>query len=281
MLDALFYYGLRLFHYRNYVGSILHMYNVLRQFTGIVAIPLLDQLCVTFDHVLFPGGRPNRNFKACYMRYLGGRLRFHSSTSAHKSGCHSFIIPPHAARAAAGFGTHKEANKDPKFDYRRLSLLVHMKEKGYHLDLNTWNRVHETNLDGADQDTRSHCHHHHIKHDSSSCSTYYRLQSLRKAIIKADSSGPFPVAKIKLFDVYRCCARIVSVISDKFHGKDSRPGQYCLCSVDALLTAADRCQQNEHKLQPLGCKQLVEVCQDALVEILGGKVLGQYLWEHV
>ena len=68
MLDALFYYGLRVFSYRNYLGSVLHVYNVLRQFTGVESIPLLENLCTLFEDILFPGGRPSRNFKACYVR---------------------------------------------------------------------------------------------------------------------------------------------------------------------------------------------------------------------
>jgi hypothetical protein len=30
MLESLFYYGLRLFSYRHYVGSVMHVYHILR-----------------------------------------------------------------------------------------------------------------------------------------------------------------------------------------------------------------------------------------------------------
>ena len=285
MLDALFYYGLRLFSYRNIVGSVVHMYNVLRQFTDTESIPLLDGLSTTFSEIVFPGGRPFRNFKASYMRYMGGRLRFHSSSSTHRSGCHSMAIPAHAAKTTAGFGTREEAIKDPRFDYRKISLLYHIKDTGYHPDLETWKRV--LNLGNSGAESRfpkvihSHSCSHHLEQDPSLSSHRHRLHSLRRAIFSVDFSGPFPIAKIDLFKVYLSCARIVSTISDKFHGEDSRPGQYCLCSVEALLMAADQSKDNEHKLQPLGCKELVEVCRGALVDVLKGEILEQYFWKHV
>ncbi|KAK3108000.1 hypothetical protein LTR53_017884, partial [Teratosphaeriaceae sp. CCFEE 6253] len=64
MLEALFYYGLRLFSYRDYVGSVMHTYNILRQMTGLEAIPVLEHLSNTFQSILNPGGRPSRNFTA-------------------------------------------------------------------------------------------------------------------------------------------------------------------------------------------------------------------------
>ena len=146
ILETLFYYGLRLFSYRHYVGSVLHVYNILRSFTGFQSIPLLEELCNTFQNILFPGGRPIRNFRACCIRYMGGRLRFNPHTSDHRSGCHQMSIPAHTAKATAGFGLRKEAN-DSRFEYRKVSLFHHIKERGYHLDDALWNRVHDlTNI---------------------------------------------------------------------------------------------------------------------------------------
>ncbi|KAL9129553.1 MAG: hypothetical protein Q9217_002009 [Psora testacea] len=280
MLDAIFYYGLRLFSYRNFVGSVVHMYNVLRQFNDIEPIPLLDSLCTTFGEILFPGGRPCRNFKTCYMRYMGGRLRFHSK---HKSGCHAIAIPANAAKAAAGFGTRKEAVKDARFDSRKTSVLFHIKDKGYHLDHSTWDRVGNLKDPSSRKamNPRSCTHHFHTENDPSSCSPHHRLHSLQEGILTADFSGPFPAVKVNLFKVYLSCSRIVSIISDKYHGEDARPGQYCLCSVDALLVAADRCKDNECRLQQLGCKELVATCRDAIGDVGKGEVLEQYLWKHV
>ncbi|KAL9099637.1 MAG: hypothetical protein Q9163_004889 [Psora crenata] len=289
MLDALFYYGLRLFSYRNLVGSVVHIYNVLRQFTDMDSIPLLDHLCSSFGEILFPGGRPCRRFKACYVRYMGGRLHFHSRSSAHKSGCHSMAVPAHAARVAAGFGTRKEAVKDPRFDSRKISLLYHIKGTGYHVDSPTRKRVRGLSDEGEKSSKpkaakAQSCSHpsHGDHHPSSPCSRHqHLLSSLQKEVVQAEFRGAFPVARVNLFQVYLSCIRIVSTMSDQYHGESARPGQYCLCSADALLAAADRCRDDENPLQPLGCTELVRICRNAICEALKGETVEQFLWGHV
>ena len=140
MLHALNYYGLRLAAYKSYVGSVVHIYNVLRQFAGLGPVQVLEDLCNSFDDLFFPGGRPCRNFKACYLRYIGCRLRFHSKHGNHKSGCHSLAIPAHTAKATAGFSL-KDNDMEARFDCGRKSLLYRIKLDGYHLGDATWNRV--------------------------------------------------------------------------------------------------------------------------------------------
>ncbi len=283
MLEALFGYGLRLFSYRTYVGSVLHVYNVLRQFTDLQSIPLLENLCDTFSDIIFPGGRPCRNFKACYIRSMGGRLRFNSHTSDHKSGCHSMAIPAHTAKATAGFRLPNEPN-DPRFDYQKISLLHHIKRRGYHPDDATWNRIY--NLSSTDEDRlsqktrRNHpCFHHGpLEHDLFSCTAQHRLQRLQTAI-HTECSGAFPIAKINFFEVYLACVRTISLVSDKYHGDRARPGQNCACFADTILSAADRCRNNEHRLQPFGCEDLVGICREAMTEVLGERVLEAFLWK--
>ncbi|KAG8531266.1 uncharacterized protein KY384_004624 [Bacidia gigantensis] len=60
MLHILHYYGLRLFAYRRYVGSVIHMYNALRQMTDFEPIEVLEDMSATFSDLFFPGGRPTR-----------------------------------------------------------------------------------------------------------------------------------------------------------------------------------------------------------------------------
>ena len=280
MSEALFYYGLRLFSYRNYVGSVIHVYNVLKQFTGLESIPLLEESCRAFCDVLFPGGRPERNFKACYIRFMGGRLRFNSHASDHKSGCHSMAIPAHTAKATAGFGAQRQVT-DPRFEYRKISCLYHIKERGYHLDEATWNRV--CNLGHADEDgkqksqKRRACTHHT---DTFSCSPQHRLQSLQKAVL-TEFTNPFPTAKINFLQVYLACVHIIAKISDRYHGDGERPGQHCLCFVDPILSAGDRCRGYGHGFQAFGCKDLVRICRGAMVETLGTRCVEEFLWKGI
>lgn len=287
MLESLFYYGLRLFSYRHFVGSVVHVYNILRECTNFQSIPLLETLCDKFSEILFPGGRPTRSFKACCFRYMGGRLRFDSHASDHKSGAHKMWIPARTARATAGFGLQREAN-DARFQYRKVSILYHIKEKGYHLDHCSWNRVYDISKTHGrstpEKDTkigigqrRACSKYTDGEHENDRPQT--RLHHLQTTIL-TELTGPFPMAKINFFQIYLSCVRIVSIISDKTHG-DSQHDRNCLCFLDAIISAADRYRENEYRMQPFGCKEVVGHCKDAIVEVLGGKPLDDFLWKGI
>lgn len=285
MLESSFYFGLRLFSYRHYCGAVLHVYNVMRRLTGFQKVDLLDCLCNIFNEVLFPGGRPDRNFKACCMRYMGGRLRFNPQTPSHRSGSHKMEIPIHSAKANAGFGLRKEANHS-RFQYRKISLLHHIKhDQGYHLDDALWSRVHS--LAGGDGDQtmekankgRSCRHHGRRGHNLSSDSAQHQLCNLQKAAM-TEFAGSFPIAKIDFFKVYIACVRIVGIISNHAHEEEDQ-GSRCLCFLDTILSAADRYRDNEHKMQPFGCKGLRQGCEKAILTVLGDVSLDDFLWKSI
>ena len=193
------------------------------------------------------------------------------------------IIPAHTAKASAGFGLYKEAN-DSRFEYKKVSLFHHLKEKGYHLDDGLWTKVYElADIDStrsSKQDTnRNSCTGHRrtsSRHNYDGDPPQRRLSQLEKAILP-DFTGPLAVAKINFFEVYLACVRIVSIISDTAHDKEDK-GRKCMCFVDAVLGAADRFKANEHKLQPLGCKRLVETCDG---EILDERKVGNFSWSSI
>ena len=278
MHETLFYYGLRLFSYRHYIGSVVHVYHILRRLTGFGSVPLLEQLRDTFNDVLFPGGRPSRSFKACCLRYMGGRLRFRADASDHKSGSHHMAIPAHTAKASAGFGLRKEAN-DSRFAYCKISLFYHVKEKGYHINESLWSRIHALagqNLSGLGN--RGHrCTHDHTRQEPTPSSCPHQLSHLQSAVL-TDFAEPFPIARVNFFKVYVSCVQIISIISDKTHGGDDR-GRNCLCFLDVMLEAADRYKDNEHKLQPFGCRELVSTCKEAMSAVLGERSLDDFLWK--
>lgn len=280
MHETLFYYGLRLFSYRHYVGSVVHIYHVLRELNSFTSIPLLEQLRNTFNGVLFPGGRPSRNFKACCVRYMGGRLKFKPDASDHKSGSHHMVVPAHTAKATAGFGLRKEAN-DTRFAYCKVSLFYHIKEKGYHVNESLWSRIHAP----VDHDTcafgklpkRHTCAHNLPKQTTTSSNCTHQLSDLQRAVLD-DFSGTFPIARVNFFQVYMSCVQIISFISDRTHDGEER-GRNCLCFLDVMLQAADRYKANEHKLQPFGCKELVNTCKEAMSTVLGERSVDDFLWK--
>ena len=100
--------GLRLFRWRHYVRSVLHVYHILNELIGFTSILSLEQLCTSSKDVIFPGGRPSRSFKACCVSFVGTRLRFKPDESDHKSGSHHMAVQAHTAKAAAGFGLRKD-----------------------------------------------------------------------------------------------------------------------------------------------------------------------------
>lgn len=273
MLDTTFYYGLRLLSYRNYVGSVLHAYNILRLFGGLHEVPLLEELCNTFNEVIFPGGRPIRNFKACWIRFIGGRLRFNSHDAKHRSGNHHFVIPPYKAEATAGFGLRTEPN-DARFAYRRISFCYHIKERGYHLDENLWAEVY-----GDEGKSRKSCsvpRHHGSAY--ASCGSQHRLLHLHSKALSEFSSNPLPAVKVNIFTVYMHCVRIIAIITNKMHEKTD---ERCTCFLETLVFAADRFQEQGRKNEPFGYKSLIQTCNDAISVVLAGKSCEQFLWTAI
>lgn len=285
MLEALFYYGLRLFSYRNYVGAVIHIYNTLKEVTDFRSIAVLENLSITFEHILFPGGRPSRHFRACYTRHRGGRLRFNSKSSDHRTRCHSVAVPVHTAKVTAGFGTRAE-KKDSRLDYRRTSLLFQIVDKDFQLDNTAWRNIVSPRNRPGDKHSPTVaklsgcCHDRCSRQDLLTQDPKHRLQSLQQAVTE-DFNGCMPVAKVNLFKVYLACVRIISTISKHTHGEQDRPGQFCLCYTDAILSAADRYQYCEDKVQPLGCGELIKICQSAMAEVLEDVRVEDFLWEGI
>lgn len=284
MLEISFYYGLRLMSYRLYVSSICHAYNALRCCTALQPVALLEELCNTFKEIVFPGGVPKRNFKASFVRYKGARLRFDPHSHDHKSGNHHMIVPAHTAKATAGFGSCGDV-QDPRFDYQKISLFHNIKQKGYHLDDDLWRRVYDladtenTELPRKHEKSRRRSGRRRSSSDHTKDSTHDRLGQLEKAVLR-EFTGPFPIVKVNIFKVYLACVRIVGMISDEMHEEQHR-GTNCVCFTEVLLNAADRYKENEHKMQPFGCKELVETCKRAMERVSGERELEEYLWKNI
>ncbi|KAL9092881.1 MAG: hypothetical protein Q9165_004299 [Trypethelium subeluteriae] len=282
--DALFYYGLRLISYRSFVGSLLHIYNALRYFDFIEPVAMFDSVSQALGHILFPGGRPSQNFKACYMRHMGGRLSFCSDK--HDSGCHSMVIPPHTAWATAGFGL-PTGNEDPRFDYKKTSLIFHLKEQDFLLQNGTWTQMvgivskksPTTDKQSSHESTKTRPDYHHRSAALPSCPRQ-KLRTLREALSR-DFNHPLCTARINFFQVYLACMRIVSRISNKHHGDEATLRQRCLCFVQEFLVAADECRGNEKRLKKRCSKGLVDICKTAIVEEVRDAKIEDFLWKTI
>ncbi|KAL9080350.1 MAG: hypothetical protein Q9157_000878 [Trypethelium eluteriae] len=283
--DALFYYGLRLFSYRNFVGSLLHAYNALRYFNSIEPIPLFDSISEAYGPLLFPGARPSSgSFKSCYMRHMGGRLSFCSSK--HDSGCHSMIIPPATAWATAGFGLPR-GNEDPRFDSKKTSLIFYLKEQDYLLQDATLSHIVDvigkksTTADdqSSHESAKARPCSHHGRTTLPSCPRQ-KLKAVREALSR-EFNHPLCTARINFFQVYLVCVRIISRITDEYHGEDTKPGQRCICFANDLILAADKSRGTEKRFKYHCHKGLVDICKTAVVEEVGDAKIEDFLWKKI
>lgn len=305
MMHALRYYGLRLAAYKSYMGSVVHMYNVLRKIHDFPPIPVLEAICEHLGDLFFPGGRPDkRTFKTSYVRYLGARLRFHSQ-ARHQTGCHALAIPAHAAKATAGFMSGRVAPHDPRFDCGRLSLMYRIKERNYRLDaavLDAINGQAQCNdVSHSDVGTfvtpkssrsssrrgNGTCGHVLVPNSAERGPTIDRpgnvfatgvfgvSQALQQTI-DAELASTFPIASLNFFPLYLDCVRIVDRISNTYHDAQSKQGHLCLCYADILVAAADGCKEGKGWRVRKEIRDLVGICGKALTEELGGRQMSQY-----
>jgi len=136
MLDLCSYYGMHLFHYRQYVAAVLHTYQALVQLKALDKNPVLEEVCDLFAPVLYTTGvRPDSGFMASWLRYIGARLKFKRGKKYqnHKdSWCMS--VPAHAAARSAGLnicGKNEETKIQSKFEYGTIDHTIRMKRDGW------------------------------------------------------------------------------------------------------------------------------------------------------
>lgn len=284
MLHALQYYGLRLFAYRSYVGSVVHMYSVLRQLhRDFNPVPVLEALCEQLGDLFFPGGRPSRNFRNSYVRYMGGRLRFHGK-ARHRNGCHGLVIPAYAARANAGFSS-VGGERDGRFDCGRFSMLWRIKDSGWRFDGDalkdiSHDRNQYRNIEGHTIAPINNSTARTQKFDDDVHNPSVTLVSL-EGYLNSSMSSPLPTALINHFPLYLTCTRIINGISDVYHGADAKPGQYCLCSVENLLAAADGCREGKGWRINKDVRELADVCAEAIGREFAGREMDEFVWANV
>ncbi|KAL9111973.1 MAG: hypothetical protein Q9227_003593 [Pyrenula ochraceoflavens] len=272
MLETSFYYGLRLLSYRNYVGSVLHAYHILRAVAAFEEVPVLEAICAAFEGVIFPAGRPARNYFSCWSRFTGCRLHFNTSNKDHRTGNHHMIVPAHTAREAVGFdgvGLRKEAN-DSRFEYERISLFHHIKETNYVLDAGLLSSTHgkcsKRSLGASKASTTP----------KPSVHASQPLSDLQSRILN-EFNGSFPVAKVNLFAVYLACVNIVGILTRELHVDNQH--DRCICFIRDLATAADHVKA--HDRAPLGCKKIIEAFRLAVQESLADKSFDDFLWKSL
>ncbi|RMZ81049.1 hypothetical protein DV738_g2481, partial [Chaetothyriales sp. CBS 135597] len=221
MIDLGHYYGEKLFAYRHYVGSVLHSYNILGQLAGLQKIPVLEFLCRQFESTFFPGGRPTSNFRACWTRYIGARLKFnkgHRTRSQRDSWC--MAIPAHAAKKAAGLGVGQKQD----FGFKDDCLLFKIKQQEYKVSDAQWEAV---------------------STDPNPCARFSALAAVIDKELRDEQktkSGMMaaPAAAINPFAVFSSCVGVIKTLSDQTHNDPKEKGMNCICFVTAIIQGAER-----------------------------------------
>ncbi|RMZ87864.1 hypothetical protein DV736_g4898, partial [Chaetothyriales sp. CBS 134916] len=260
MLDLSHYYGEKLFVYRHYVGSVLHSYNILQQLAGLEKIPLLEFLCKQFESTFFPGGRPTSNFRACWTRYIGARIKFnkgHRTRNQRDSWC--MAIPPHAARRAAGLGVGQKQDLGLKDD----CLLFKIKQQEYKVSDAQWEAL------SADPNPST------------------RLRALAAVIDKelrsdtneTDKAVIAATAAINPFGVFASCVKIIKILSDEAHSDVKEKDMNCICFVTAIIQGAERIV-NSRKLGRTSGAAWTKDEREGVVEIMSKTIANEFTYEH-
>lgn len=254
VLDICAYYGMHLFHYRQYAAAVLHTYQALIQLNAVERIPILEEVCQTFAPVLYTTGkRPESGFVACWLRYSGARLKFRKGKRYHDhkdTWCMS--VPARAAAYSAGLniGTRdNEVKIENKFDYGLLDNTIRLKREGY--------RLQEDALKVLDQDLNERHGHNIVVTKKSKASCLQRSETAQEprnrrhkrtkscyvddddeALGKTDScfnlahiindafgtyasqGRKLPTSKINLLSLFHSMTKVVSGISDATHARD-------------------------------------------------------------
>ena len=285
MLDVCHYYGMKLFGYRHYVGAVLHTYNVLKQLAGVERIPLFEQLCAQYQNIFFPGGRPTTNFRACWTRYIGARLKFkkgHRSRNQRDSWC--MAVPAHAAQKAAGLGISKGENDD-----KDECLLFRIKQQDYCVSEEQWAAI--KNGDTCDAAQAS-----GVKEIVSSSADTTRqgsrpgdlssLLAYANTVLDFSAKNTMPQARLNHFTVFATCVRIISTLSDAAHTSKADKGMNCICFANAILSGGDRIVEARRMGRKSGAcwtkderEGVLKMTVGAITDVVGGRGLEEWQWE--
>ncbi len=283
MLDLCHYYGMKLSIYRHYVGAVVHSYNILQQLAGLERILLLEYICEQYRGTFFPGGqRPTSNFRSCWTRYVGARLKFkkgHRSRDHRGSWC--MAVPAHAARKAAGLGVCGDGKEE-----RSGCVIFKIKQQDYHMTEEQFEALSHRDICAQlgdinfGQGTSLNV--------TDATSSQHKLMAVLPEINTyiTSTNTDTPTALLDHFSVFASCVRIVSSLSDASHTDKKEKGMNCICFASAILGGADRivearrlgkvdgnCWKKEER------EGVLDLAMKAIREELGGREVREWCWE--
>ena len=207
--------GIQLCNRNQYLGTVLHLYNMLRQYDAIdeEAI-LLEKLCVVVEQGVFSGSRPDCNFFAKYAAFMGGRLSFDRSKRQKRNTDGEFC-------ACCGDRIEPSNGADRNW---RITMPKHYSKQLYSHDISTFDGLYCCNF-------RHGCHcWPHVWHglkkgknatdkqisqvrDELSAHPCASILDHLEGVVRAEFEAEFPVAKVNWLEIYITCTEILANLS--------------------------------------------------------------------
>lgn len=121
--------GLRAWHYRYHIGTLMHMYNclIVLGYLNKSAIPVMEDLCNIFESNVFLGYKPRRKLWSCFQVWCGARLR-PLGGMCHNKQRHNHNEFRNWALASVDDRYRGATNAARSFDIKKLSLLASLKQ---------------------------------------------------------------------------------------------------------------------------------------------------------
>ena len=211
--------GLRACDRKHYLGTVLHLYNMLRQHEAIdEETVVLERLCAVVAQGVFSGSRPDCNFFAKYAAFMGGRLSFDRS-KRHKPNpkgelcpCCGDKIEPHNG-ADRNWRIMMPKHYSKQLDSHDVSafdgLYICQFQHGCHCWPHVWH-----GLDKGKNVTEKQIS--QVRNELSVHPCASILDHL-EGVVGAELKGDFPVAKVNWLEIYITCTEVLANLSRVAH----------------------------------------------------------------
>lgn len=207
--------GLQLCDRMQYLGTVLHLYNMLRQYDAIdEETVVLEKLCTVVAQGVFSGSRPDCNFFAKYAASIGGRLSFDRS-KRHKPNPNGELCSSCGDRHEPSNGADRNWRITmPKHSIRqlnshRISTFHGLHDCQFQYECHCWPHV----WHGLDKDKNvTEKQISQVRNELSVHPCASILDHL-EGVVGAELEGDFPVAKINWLEIYITCTEISANLS--------------------------------------------------------------------
>lgn len=207
--------GLRLCNRMRFVGTVLHLYNMLRQHDAIEEETIiLEKLCAVLAQGVFSGSRPDCNFFAKYAVFTGGRISFDRS-KRHRPNPNGEICPCCGEKIDPSNGADRNWRITiPKYSTKLL----------YSHDISAFDGLYCCHFQhvckcwphvwhGLDRGKNVTDKQISQARDELSVHPCASVLDHLEGVVGAEFEGSFPVAKINWLEIYITCTEILANFS--------------------------------------------------------------------